>query len=58
MKTETKQYSELFGYRSPRHHHKSIYSGLKSPRGVLSNINGSDKESISGRSRRSRTRQG
>lgn len=57
----SKNYSDILGYgsRSPKHY-RNGFAGLKSsPRPALANIgNGSDKDSISGRSRKSRTRQG
>lgn len=61
MKSGSKNYSDLLGYnisRSPRHY-KNGLSGLKaSPRAALTSLgNGSDKDSISGRSRKPRTRQ-
>lgn len=59
--TGSKNYSDLLGYgsRSPKHY-RNGFAGLKSsPRPALANIgNGSDKDSLSGRSRKSRTRQG
>lgn len=60
----SKNYSDLLGYgsRSPKHY-RNGFAGLKSsPRPALTNLanigNGSDKDSLSGRSRKSRTRQG
>ncbi len=57
----SKNYSDLLGYgsRSPKLYRNGL-AGLKtSPRPALANIgNGSDKDSLSGRSRKSRTRQG
>lgn len=58
----SKNYSDLLGYgvRSPKLYRSNGFTGLKtSPRPALANIgNGSDKDSLSGRSRKSRTRQG
>lgn len=63
----SKHYSDLLNYnaaRSPRSSIKNGYfGGLKSTamasRSPISNIvNGSDKDSVSGRSRKSKTRQG
>lgn len=60
MKAEigTKYSDLLTGYgRSPRLYKNGYGSGIKSSRSVLSNIGNSDKDSISGRSKRNRTRQ-
>lgn len=69
MKSSSKNYNDLLlgagayssvGIRSPRHY-KNGLSGLKtSPRSTAAIFsgNGSDKDSISGRSRKGKTRQG
>lgn len=57
----SKTYSDLLGYgnRSPKHYRNGFAGFKSSPRPALANIgNGSDKDSLSGRSRKSRTRQG